>query len=53
MSNSIIVIFPYIYQDTWVFDDEQVGLVKEPFVEGMPEIINIFVKDIPNANKGF
>ncbi|MFK5968736.1 MAG: hypothetical protein QM487_01235 [Candidatus Marithrix sp.] len=53
MSNSIIVIFPYRYQDTWVFDDEQVGLIKEPFVEGMPTIIDVFVKDISNANQGF
>lgn len=52
-SNSIMVIFPYRYQDTWVFDDEQVDLVKEPFVAGMPEIIDLFVQDLPNAAKGF
>ena len=53
MSNSILVIFPYKYEDMWVFDDDKVGLVKEPFVSGMPQIINVLVKDIPNAQNGF
>lgn len=53
ISNSILVIFPYRYQGTWVFDDERVGLVQEPFIEGMPEMIDIFVQDIPNAAQGF
>ena len=52
-SNSMRVIFPYLLKGTWVFDDERVGLVQEPFVEGMPEIIDIFVQDIPNATQGF
>ncbi len=53
MSNSIIVIFPYKYEEMWVFDDSKVGLIQEPFVSGMPQIIDILVKDIPNAEKGF
>ncbi|MBD2040320.1 DUF6717 family protein [Microcoleus sp. FACHB-672] len=53
MSNAIRVIFPYLYQGTWVFDDQQVGLVREPFVSGIPEMINTLVQDIPDANKGF
>ncbi|MEK8015371.1 MAG: DUF6717 family protein [Candidatus Parabeggiatoa sp.] len=52
-SNSIMVIFPYRYQDIWMFDDEKVGLVQEPFVEGMPEIIDLFVQNMPNAEQGF
>jgi hypothetical protein len=52
-SNSMMVIFPYKYQGVWMFDDEKVGLVQEPFVEGMPEIIELFVQDIPNATEGF
>lgn len=52
-SNSIMVIFPYRHQGTWMFDDERVELVQEPFVEGMPEIIDLFVQNIPNAEKGF
>lgn len=53
MSNSILVISPYRYQQTWVFDDEQAGLEKEPFVSGAPEIIDVLVRDIPNVDKGF
>lgn len=53
MSNSILVIFPYKHQEIWVFDDEKVGLRQEPFVSGMPQIIELFVKEIPNAEKGF
>jgi hypothetical protein len=26
---------------TWVFDDEAVDLVQEPFVEGVPEMIYV------------
>lgn len=53
MSNAVIVIVLYWYQDTWVFDDQSVGLVKEPFVAGVPEIINALVQDIPYAKSGF
>ena len=51
--NSILVIHPYKYEGTWVFDDARVGLDKEPFVAGIPEIIDAAVKDIPNAERGF
>lgn len=53
MDNALMVIFPYHYEDTWVFDDPDVDLVKEPFVFGIPEMIDDLVKDIPNAEKGF
>ncbi len=53
MSNSIIVIFPYRYQDMWVFDDSKVGLIQEPFVSGMPQIIDKLVTEIENADQGF
>lgn len=51
--NSIFIISPYRYRGTWVFDDPRVGLVREPFVAGIPEMIDKLVKDIPNADKGF
>lgn len=51
--NAIMVIAPYRYQGTWVFDDSSAGLVKEPFVAGVPEMIDVLVKDIPNADSGF
>ena len=53
MANVIMAIEPYWHIDTWVFDDESVGLDKEPFVQGVPEMIDTLVKDIPNARSGF
>jgi hypothetical protein len=53
MNNILMVIAPYWYQGTWVFDDEDKGLVKEPFVSGVPEMIDVLVQDIPDARKGF
>ena len=53
LANSLIEIYPYKHKGTWVFDDERVGLYKEPFVLGVPEMIDHLVKDIPNAKKGF
>ncbi len=53
MANILMVIVPYWCQGTWVFDDESVGLNKEPFVAGVPEMIDNLVKDIPNARGGF
>lgn len=52
-ANSIYVISPYKYHGTWVFDDPRVGLDREPFVAGIPEMIDKLVKDIPNAEEGF
>jgi hypothetical protein len=51
--NSIMVLAPYRYNGTWVFDDERVGLIREPFVAGVPEMIDVLVADIPDADKGF
>lgn len=53
MSNQIMVIFPYLYEGTWVFDDPEKNLEKEPFVCGIPEMINIMTKNIANAKYGF
>ncbi len=53
MTNAMMIIHPYRDQGDWVFDDKATGLKREPFVFGMPEMIDIFVKDIPNAERGF
>ena len=53
MPNTIMVIKPYWHSGTWVFDDDAVGLVREPFVAGVPEMIDRLVRDIPNARAGF
>ena len=55
MANSIMVIFPYLHNGTWVFDDDSKGLDKEPFVEGVPEVLEqlLAAYEIKNADKGF
>ena len=53
MANAIHVIVPYRHASTWVFDDPRVGLYQEPFVSGIPEMIDSIVANIPNAEKGF
>ena len=52
-ANSLMVIEPYRYAGTWVFDDRRVGLEQEPFISGIPEMIDKMVEKIPNADKGF
>jgi hypothetical protein len=54
-SNSLMVITPYRFAGTWVFDDPRVGLKAEPFVSGTPELIDRLVADaqIENADTGF
>ena len=53
MSNALRVIVPYWYEGSWVFDDSSVDLVREPFVLGIPEMIDQLVADIPDARQGF
>lgn len=53
--NAIMVIHPYLSNGVWVFDDHYVGLVREPFVSGVPEIINRLLAEsgIKEPEKGF
>lgn len=51
--NAISVLFPYKYEGMWVFDDPAAGLVREPFVCGIDEMIESTVAAITNAEKGF
>ena len=53
MANALFTIRPYWYNGTWVFDDPSRDLDKEPFVAGIPDMINDLVKDIPNVKDGF
>jgi hypothetical protein len=53
VSNQIYVISPYRHASTWVFDDPAVSLKAEPFVSGIPEMIDALVKSIPDADRGF
>ena len=52
-ANSIMVLMPYRHAGTWVFDDAAAGLRQEPFVAGIPEMMDAMVRDIPDADKGF
>ncbi|QDT69998.1 hypothetical protein MalM25_29420 [Planctomycetes bacterium MalM25] len=51
--NSLLVLAPYQYNGAWVFDDDRVGLVREPFVAGVPEMIDVLVEDIDEPAEGF
>lgn len=53
VGNQIHVIAPYRYASTWVFDDPAAGLKAEPFVSGIPDMIDVLVASIPNAEHGF
>jgi hypothetical protein len=52
-NNAMMVIFPYKRNGVWMFDDEAVGLKQEPFVCGAPEMIDILVADIKDAEDWF
>ncbi|MDJ1184637.1 antibiotic biosynthesis monooxygenase [Roseofilum sp. BLCC_M143] len=51
--NAICIIHPYKLDEMWVFDDERVGLIQEPFVAGADTIIETMVQQLPNAESGF
>lgn len=53
--NAINIIKPYKWEGMWVFDDFERGLVREPFVSGIPEIIEfgLKIKGIENGENGF
>src|SRR5437899_12356793 len=51
--NALMIIAPYKYEGTWVFDDPAVGLFREPFIAGIDTMIDKAVAKIPNAEKGF
>ena len=52
-ANALLVLKPYRHAGSWVFDDMRLGLVKEPFIAGIPEMIDKMVEDVPNADQGF
>ena len=55
--NSIMVLKPYKWEGMWVFDDDRTGLVREPFVAGVPEILEALLEEqgipLEEAEKGF
>ena len=53
--NALLVIMPYRSVGAWAFDDARAGLQAEPFVRGIPEMIDKLVAEaeIADADKGF
>ncbi len=52
-TNSLFVLQPYRHQNAWVFDDEKVGLVAEPFVFGIDTMMDRMTNHLSNAGEGF
>jgi hypothetical protein len=53
--NQINVIAPYWLEvaQTWVFDDPAAGLMQEPFVSGVPAMIDDLVRGFSDPRSGF
>lgn len=53
--NAIVAIYPYKDSGLWVFDDERVGLDKEPFITGADTLIDraLEANGIPDGENGF
>jgi hypothetical protein len=51
--NAIVAIHPYKTEGVWVFDDETVGLVQEPFVSGADDIIERMAVGLDRPEQGF
>lgn len=54
-SGKVLTLKPYDFGGMMVFDDPSVGLDKEPFVMGVPEILYALCESVgvTNAHKGF
>ncbi len=50
--NALLVIHPYYYKESWVFDDEEKGLVKEPFVAGADDFIEYILSKMGKLTVG-
>lgn len=51
--NSIMIIHPYLHEGAWVFDDEDKGLQKEPFIAGIDAMISRIVESQNLEVQGF
>ena len=51
--NSIRIIKPYKFAGTWVFDDDNTDLVREPFVGEVNDIIDVMTGQMEGAEEGF
>lgn len=54
MSNALFAIEIYRHAGTWCFTDEKRGLLHEPFVSGIPELIDdCITRLIPHEGKSY
>jgi hypothetical protein len=51
--NAVSVIFPYMLEGVWVFDDAAASLMREPFISGTDNILDVLTEHIPEAANGF
>ena len=51
--NSLIMLRPYKHEGSWVFDDDSVGLRREPFILGIDDMLDRMAESIPGAEAGF
>jgi hypothetical protein len=51
MSDVLRAIEPHWYQDTQVSDDASVGLGNEPFGQGIPEMHDYVVRNLPDLRE--
>lgn len=49
MTNTLYLLTLRRFSGTWVFSDPNTGLVNEPFVSGVPELINNYVPQNVNS----
>ncbi|MEK7685053.1 MAG: DUF6717 family protein [Verrucomicrobiota bacterium] len=49
--NSLLVLEPYRTGRGWAFDEPRAGLRGEPFVQGIPDMLNKLVAGIPGSEK--
>ena len=51
--NCVMVIYPYLHKGTWVFDDEEKNLHREPFVAGIDGMLSNVVDTQGLDKNGF
>ena len=51
--NQINVVHPYVWFNQWVFDDPDVGLIKEPFVAGADSMIDLMTDNADSCTLVF
>jgi hypothetical protein len=51
--NALSIISPYKLEGVWVFDDAAVGLLREPFISGADNILDVLAENTPDSASGF